>query len=169
MIHATRKITGYYQLRVLCYARLLGSVVGELLDCLLYQDVFSHPLKPAVARIDFETLYDRNQSRISAGIGRISGHMAESLYGGWGISLVRVPSFVSRISKSAQVTAISHLPFKLLRPGTLRDLEPTDRICRCCLPDVWRNTAFLLTRVASRVQAQDVFAAQSISRIEVGC
>ena len=57
-------------------------------------------------------------------MGRISGHMAESLYGGWGISLVRIASFVSRISRSAQVTAISHFLFKPLKHRTLRGLEP---------------------------------------------
>ena len=116
------------------------------------------------------TLYERNQPRISAGIGRISGHLAESLYSGWGISLVRIASFVSRISRSAQVTAICHFPFKPLKHGTLRGLEPTARVCRCCLPDLWWNIAFLLTRMASGVQAQGVLAAaQSMSSVEVGC
>src|SRR5215469_18391812 len=72
--------------------------------------------------------------------------MAESPYGGCGISLVRSASFLSRISRSVQVTAICHFPFKPLKHGTLRDLEFTSRICRGCLPDFWWNIAFLLTR-----------------------
>ena len=43
----------------------------------------------AIALIDF-----LGAERISTGIGRISGHTAESLYGGCGISLVRIASFV---------------------------------------------------------------------------
>jgi lipoprotein signal peptidase len=35
-IYATRKRTEYYQLRVFCYTMLLGGLVGELLDRLLY-------------------------------------------------------------------------------------------------------------------------------------
>ena len=36
VIYATRKRTEYYQLRVFCYTMLLGGLVGELLDRLLY-------------------------------------------------------------------------------------------------------------------------------------
>ena len=48
--------------------------------------------------------------------------MAESLYGGCSISLASIAFFASHISKDAQVTAIRHFPFKLLKHGTLRDL-----------------------------------------------
>jgi hypothetical protein len=80
--------------------------------------------------------------------------MAESLYSGWRISWLRIAFFVSRISKSAQVTAVSHFPFKPLKHGTLRDLEPTSRICCCYLYGFWWDIAFLLARMASGVQAK---------------
>ena len=74
-------------------------------------------------------------TRISAGIGKISGHMAESLYSGSGISLV-TNSFLRKFEFPGLLRYLPiPLPFKPLKHGTLRDIEPTARIFCYCLPD----------------------------------
>ena len=64
------------------------------------------------------------------GIGKISGHRAESPYSGSGICYVRTSFIASSASRSAQASAISRRSNSLKR-GILRDIEVT----AYCLPD----------------------------------
>lgn len=84
--------------------------------------------------------------------------MAESPYSGSGIPSV-TNSFIPdvRISGSAQVIA-NFLAFKLLKHGTLRDIEPTARVFWYCLPDFWWNIAFFVTQMAFEVRVEGVLA-----------
>jgi hypothetical protein len=91
-------------------------------------------------------LVGHSVERISAGIGRISGHMAESLYGGCSIPLLRIDSLVSRISKVCSGDCNLPFPVQAIEAWNItRFWGPPPRLCRCCLPAFWWNIAFLLT------------------------